>query len=182
MDLQELAAWLFTPGARDIFRFEMLPGYISGGDEPHYTRWCQGLPVEADDNWSSWLDRIATDAAAGIVRRRVHWMTEPLSDHNLFECAEQYTRNGAAGEQIRCRTVSAGRLARMTEGGVRDFWMRDRTDIAVMEYDAAGRFQSAWIPSDPHPWLVDAEDMWNESEPFTSWWAARPQYHGQRVA
>lgn len=175
MDLKELGAWLFQPGIRDIHRIETLDGYVSTGDEPHYTRWRQGLPVEVNEAWDAWLTKIAHDADNGVTRRRVHVMTEPLTPHNLFECGEQYTRNGAAGEQIRAMTADPTVRARM-----QDFWVLDHQQVAVMEYDEAGRFQSAWTPQDPQPWVSLGWALWTAAEPFDSWWAARPQYHGQR--
>jgi hypothetical protein len=177
MDLKELGAWLFQPGVRDIFRLESLDGYISAGDEPYYSHWRRGLPVEVDESWAGWLNKIAEDSAAGITRRRVHAMSEPLTEHNLFECSQQYTRNGDAGEQIGIFTTTPEVRARM-----QDFWMLDHHRIAVMVYDGEGRFQSAYEPADPQPWIELAHGLWSISEPFQAWWAARPQYHSRREA
>lgn len=175
MDLKELGTWLFQPGVRDIFRLETLSGYISTGDQPHYDRWRQGLPVEIDDGPGSWLGRIRRDSEEGITRRRVHVMSEPLAEHNLFECGEQYTRNSAAGEQIRVMTATQQERA-----GLCDFWMLDGEQVAVMNYDSEGRFLDACEPTYPKSWVNLAWALWRASEDFGPWWSARPHYHGQR--
>ncbi|HEY1966809.1 MAG TPA: hypothetical protein VGH89_02580 [Pseudonocardia sp.] len=174
MDLTGLGAWLFRPGVRDVFRLETLDGYVSTGDQPHYDRWRQGLTVEVNDAWRSWLDRIADDASAGITRRRVHVMSEPLTEHNLFECGEQYTRNGRAGEEVRIMIASPAERA-----GLRDFWMLDREQVAVMDYDPTGRFRSAWIADGPRPWTALAWALWRSATPFEPWWAKQPHHHGR---
>jgi hypothetical protein len=174
MDLKDLGAWLFRPGVRDVFRLEALDGYVSSGDQPHYDRWRQGLAVEVNDAWRSWLDRIADDASSGITRRRVHVMSEPLTEHNLFECGEQYTRNGHAGEQIRIVIASPAERA-----GLRDFWMLDGKRVAIMDYDPEGRFRSARVADDPLPWAALAWALWRSAAPFDGWWATRSRHHGQ---
>jgi hypothetical protein len=174
MDLPELGAWLRQPDVHDVMRVETLDGYVSAGDEPHYTRWGQGLAVEVNDAWAAWLDQIAADRAAGKIRRRVHAMSEPLSRHNLFECGEQYTRNSAAGEDIRVLTATPAERA-----GMRDFWVLNHAEVAVMEYSDDGKFLHAWHPADPEPWVHLAWALWRASEPFATWWASRPQ---QQVA
>ena len=176
MDLKELGAYLFED-MHDLLRIETLDWYDSAADDPHYRRWLDTGRVEMNDTWRAWLDRIQRDTAAGITWRRVHIITEPLTDYLRFELGVQYVANAKAGEQI--RIINAPDEAR---AGWRDFFVVNGGRVAVSTYGTTGKFQYADAPRDATDWAQWGRALWDAGVPFAQWWADRPQYHAHRRA
>lgn len=181
MDLTELGGYLFQD-MRDLLRIETLDWYDSAADDPHYRRWLNTGQVEMNDTWQAWLDRIRGDTEAGITWRRVHVVSEPLTDYLRFELGVQYVANAQAGEQIRIFNAPTEAVAEME-----DFFVANGHRVAVSSYDTTGKFQSARVPEGADQWGADqwahfGESLWAAAVPFAEWWADRPQYHNHRQA
>lgn len=175
MDLKELSGYLFQPGLRDLLRVESLAWYDSAADDPHFARFTAGEPPQIDEAWRGWLDRIASDRADGMVRRRVHVIASdaPLTDYLRFELGVQYPLNAAAGERIRILEVGQAQLLGRE---YRDFWVADDR-VAIMEYDRDGKFRRADPAGrDASYWALHAAHLWAEAAPFEEWWADYQQH------
>jgi hypothetical protein len=170
MDLKEMGAYLTTPTPRDILRIEARNWYESAADVEHFARFLNGEPAQVDAGWQGWLNKLAADKAAGTTWRRVHVIAMDcwLTDYLKFEFGEQYTRNAEAGEQIRILEVLSRDLVKY-----RDFYVADGERVALMEYDAGGKFvQADQIRILPGEWALHAEHLWAEAVPFEQWWAS----------
>lgn len=169
MDLAELGAFLFQPRPDDLLRIEGRDWYDSASDDPHFARFKACQPTLVDENWQAWLNRIADTTAAGMVWRRVHALIsgQPLNDYLLFEFGEQYTRNAAAGEQIRILEVPADTPPPP------DFFVADHGErVAISTYDAAAKFVRSDVAGrDASYWADVAADLWEQATPFEQWWA-----------
>jgi hypothetical protein len=95
------------------------------------------LPPRAD----GWPDILRSRLAAGRQVGRVQLFTRPLGDYARFLLAHPYPENVALGEVVRVgyRDQMPADLAAVRE----DFWVFDGQEVAVMEYDDAGRFLRA---------------------------------------
>jgi hypothetical protein len=54
-----------------------------------------------------------------------------------------------------------------------------------MHYNASGRFNGAAVISDEQDanlFRSVAGLLWRQAQPFTTWWAAHPQFHRQNAA
>jgi len=83
--------------------------------------------------------------AAGKRMQRVRVVDEPLGDYLRFEFAF-YPDTIEAGEDIRIldrRTAEAAGLP------AHDYWLFDSSRLALMRYDAEGRFLGAELVEDP---------------------------------
>ncbi len=60
---------------------------------------------------------------------------------------------------------------------VTDFFVIDHKYVVRSLYDEQHRFSPAEVIEEPGVYLALADVIWSTSEPFTSWWAAHPQYH-----
>jgi hypothetical protein len=176
MDLKEMGQYLLQPEPRSLLRVESLANYRSDADTAQLERWREGLPPLVDAGWRAWLDALRKRADSGNPWSRLHVLTEPLSEHLLFELGVQYVANAAAGEIIRILVMD-----RPERAG--DFFViNDGEKVAVSNYDEDGRFDHAQIPANPDHYVALARQMWSDADPFEEWWAARPHYHGQRRA
>ena len=168
MDLKELGAFLFQPDLRDLLRVEARDWYDSASDDPHFARFRTGQPTKVDEGWQAWLDKIATDTANGMTWRRVHVIARgiPLNDYLAFEFGEQYTRNAAAGEEIRILEVPADSLRLYS-----DVFVADGYRVAISTYDDTGKFLYADDATARRSQASAAECTWTYAAPFEEWWA-----------
>ncbi len=123
----------FDSYEREAFRLETLPLYAMHGEEEEFRSFMATghLDLPEDDPW---LIRVREFRASGRSLRRVHLVTQPLSDYLRYEFAA-YAYNIEAGEEIRIFDVTNGHnpLA-----GVQDFWMFDDARVVLMHYRSDG--------------------------------------------
>lgn len=173
MDLTELGGYLF-PGMRDFLKIEALDYYAA--DPEDFRRWREGHPLVESDTTKARHERFRTETARGITWRRIHVVTEPLSDYLMYECEWGYAGNAAAGEDIRMLTVGPGELA-----GVPELFVVNGERVAISHYINGAFSHADRVGRDSGYWIDVAADMWARAEPFDTWWAARPQYQSTRT-
>lgn len=176
--LDQLGDFIDCHHTADLFRLEVLPFYRADSDDDDFHRYLRGEPAPTAQVKQAWLDRIRADAEAGRIRRRVHAVTEPLTDYVRYEAEWGYAFNSAAGERIR--------ITNLTDvlASVGDFFVLDHEHVVRSRYDAAFRFHHAEVlqPDVAVPYIALAELLWEHSVDFDPWWAARPGDHRDTTA
>jgi uncharacterized protein DUF6879 len=101
------------------------------------------LPTDAAKN--EWTSMIADVTASEKSFRRVHVVSEPLTDYLRYEIDWSYGPNVQAGEDVR---ILAGEPSALGLPG-HDYWLFDSRDLWTMQYDEEGRFLYAERIDDP---------------------------------
>jgi hypothetical protein len=136
---------LFTSFGHTAYRLETLQRYDVSYEEDTYAAFLAGRPSYPDMAKNAWTGMISQAVAAGKSFRRVHVVSEPLTDYLRYEIEWSYGPNVAAGEDIRVLPGQPGALGLPDH----DYWLFDSRDLWVMEYDGDGRFLHAEQVSDP---------------------------------
>ncbi|MGH3898274.1 MAG: DUF6879 family protein [Pseudonocardiaceae bacterium] len=173
LTLDQLGEFVASHHTRDLFRLETLSFYNAASDSDDLRRYLQGEPAPTAEAKRPWLDRIRVDVAAGRAWRRIHAVTQPLSDYVRYECEWGYVPNSAAGEQIRIAELTPA-LAQ-----IGDFFVLDGKHVVRSRYGETGRFVNAEVLGDSSaaPFLAIAELLWHQATTFSTWWDAHPRYH-----
>lgn len=138
MKLEDLGT-LFETFRRSAFRLEARDDYNVPDEAERMAAFLEGreLPtrtVATDD----WLALVAAATAMGRHMVRVRVLGKPLTDYTRFELAV-YPENIAAGEEVRLVEREA-LTQRADDAWDEDFWLFDEQTVAVLRYDAEGRF------------------------------------------
>ncbi len=174
LTLDQLGEFVASHHTRDLFRLETLSFYNAASDADDLHRYLRGEPAPTADAKRPWLDRIRADVTSGRAWRRIHAVTQPLSDYVRYECEWGYVPNSAAGEQVRIAELTPA----LAEVG--DFFVLDGRHVVRSRYDETGRFVGAEVMGDSAsavPFLAIAELLWNQATNFSTWWDAHPCYH-----
>ena len=174
LTLDQLGEFVAKHHTRDLFRLETLPFYNAASDADDVRRYLRGEPAPTAEAKRPWLDRIRADVTSGRFWRRIHAVTQPLSDYVRYECEWGYVPNSAAGEQIRIAELTPA----LTQIG--DFFVLDGMHVVRSYYDETGRFVNAGVMGDSAsaaPFLAIAELLWNQATNFSAWWNTHPRYH-----
>jgi hypothetical protein len=129
----------FTTFRHTAYRLETLQSYDVPQEEEPLAAFLAGDPVSFGPSKDGWTAVIAEAVAAGKSFRRVHVVTEPLSDYLRFEM-QSYRPNVEAGEDVRILPVAPGRWPDLPR---HDYWLFDSADLWLMNYDEAGHFAGA---------------------------------------
>jgi hypothetical protein len=176
--IDDLGAWIATRHKQDLLRVQTLARYISVSDGDDFERYLRGEAEPTAPHKRAWLDRLASDAAHGRVRRNVHIVEQPLSEYLRYQFEWCYTFNVAAGQDVRVLDISSNPAASpLTACG--DFAVIEGIDVARNNYAPDGTFLGAvQAPADTAVALTAlAETAWAMAVPFTTWWREHPQYH-----
>lgn len=192
MDAAQLNAWMDRHFTRSAFRLETLQTYEVASDGSDYKRYLDGEPTWTPERKQPWLDHLTAERAAGLRRSRVRVVTHPITPYTRYECEWGYVPNVAAGETV--RIYDMGRTGTWTgstfDAALNDWWLvtdhHGDMHAVRMDYGPDGQFQGAQevIGKRRVQTLVGIRDeMWADSEPFTSWWERHPELHrdGARV-
>lgn len=174
LTLDQLGEFVAKHHTRDLFRLETLSFYNATSDADDLRRYLRGEPAPSAEAKRPWLDRIRADVTSGRAWRRIHAVTQPLSDYVRYECEWGYVPNSAAGEQIRIAELTPA----LTQVG--DFFVLDGRHVVRSHYDETGRFVHAEVmgnAASAAPLLAIAELLWNQATNFSTWWDAHPRYH-----
>lgn len=123
---------------RSLFRLETLEHYDVSSDGGDFQRWQRGEPGPDAERKAAWHKVLQADLDRGVRTSRVHVVRSPLSDYLRYEFEWGYAHN-LAYETIGVLDLAEQPLPRELEG-VGDFWLIDGERVAVMRYDAAGRY------------------------------------------
>lgn len=179
LDVRQLGDLLMT--ARDggsVFRFEGLRSYIADSDGEDYRRYVDGLPGPSMTRKQGWLDLLRNEAARGVHWHRVRLIQRPVSDYERYACEWGYAYNTAAGDD--CRILDPGLRATPP-----DFWLVDNEKVALMHYGHDGHYLGADLiteGAEVKRYVEIRDALWNEAEPFYSWWDRHLEYHRQMRA
>jgi hypothetical protein len=133
LDTEEFGR-LFTSFEHTAYRLETLQRYDVAYEREPFTAFLAGHPVSRE---SEWVGVITAAVQAGKTMRRVHVVTEPLTDYLRFEMAS-YRRNWEAGEDVRILPVTE-----WPDLPRHDYWLFDSRDLWAMEYTDGGQFLHA---------------------------------------
>ncbi|MGX2995181.1 DUF6879 family protein [Streptomyces sp. JNUCC 64] len=124
----------FAGIAREAWRLETLPQYLVPQEAEEFSAFREGRPL-TPYTASPYTERVARQRAEGKRNGRVHIVTRPLSAYLRFEFSRYYEVHVRAGDDIRILDVT-GRPNPLE--GVQDFWMFDRSEVVLMNYEADG--------------------------------------------
>jgi hypothetical protein len=129
-------------------------------------------PDPARDEWDALLD---VHRRAGRVMRRVHIITEPLTDYLRYELTWAYGPSVAAGEDIRIIAVSTGWPEDLPP---LDFWLFDANVLLVAHYTEDTTLLGFEHVTDPAR-IVQAcrwrDAALHHAQPWADYIAARPE-------
>ncbi|WP_016910666.1 DUF6879 family protein [Streptomyces xiaopingdaonensis] len=147
----------------EAWRLETLPQYLMPHEAEQFAAFRDGRPL-SPPGASAYTERVSRQHADGKHNGRVHVVTRPLSDYLRFEFSRYYEPHARAGDEIRILDVTnrPNPLA-----GVQDFWMFDRAEVVLMNYEADGRqINREVFEGDAAPFIEYQRIAVTESVPF----------------
>lgn len=152
----------FTEIEQEAWRLETLPQYLVPQEAEEFAAFREGRPLPPYTA-SSYTERVSRQRAEGKYHGRVHIVTQPLSDYLRFEF-RYYAVHVRAGDDIRILDVT--NRPNPLEG-VQDFWMFDRTEVVLMNYEDDGRqINREVLKGDVSPFIECQRIAVAESVPF----------------
>lgn len=136
LDAEEFGR-LFTSFEHTAYRLETLQQYDVSYEKESFAAFLAGHPAPLGSSKDEWVGVITDAVQAGKTMRRVHVVTEPLTDYLRYEMVS-YGPNWEAGEDIRILPVTG-----WPELPRRDYWLFDSRDLWAMEYTDGGQFLHA---------------------------------------
>ena len=140
---------LFDDFAASAFRLEQLQVYDVPSEVAALAAWRRDGSVGPNE---AWCRTVRAARSRGASMRRVHVVTEPLSDYVRWELTGMRW-SAEAGEDI--RVLPAGRLDDWPT--TPDFWLFDDSLGVRMDYDAGGRFLGGRPTDDVAPLMAVRE-------------------------
>lgn len=184
LDLAGLAEWLDEHHTHGLYRVETLDRYVSASDGDEFARFMRGEAEPDRASKAGWLNKLRADTAAGRIWQRLRVVSPPLSDYVRYECEWGYPDNIAAGEQVRVLDLTTAAAGMDILRRVGDLYLVEDRRVALMNYDAEGRFTSATVVDKSLVLPIDGL-VWQalgQTEDFTTWWAAHPEHHRRHAA
>lgn len=118
------------------YRLELLAAYDEASEAAALEAFMAGRTPGIYPGKRAWMEKVEAAISAGKTMRRVHVVTEPLSDYLRFEVGWSYVFNQAAGEDIRILAGESAPAAVLEAG---DYWLLDSHTLLRMEYGQQGR-------------------------------------------
>lgn len=178
-----LGAFIAQHHRTDLLRVQTLTHYEVASDDEDYHRYLDGEAAPTATGKQEWLDRLRADTTAGRLRRNVHIVRTPLTAYLRYQFEWCYLPNAAAGQDIRVlnasETPAAEALLR-----VGDLAIVEGQHVAQLRYGPSGEYQGAVATGADAAagYVAVAQVAWELATPFTTWWAAHPQYHRDNAA
>ncbi|MFG2692167.1 DUF6879 family protein [Kitasatospora sp. NPDC048407] len=158
-------AWAarFRDFEREAWRLETLPAYNVPQEAEEIRAFKAGERIDPRTHSNSYTEDLRRVRREGKSKGRVHIVTRPLSDYLLYEFM-YYEAHAMAGEEIRIMDVT-GRSNPLV--GVPDFWMFDKREVVLMNYQADGTQISREVyGGDPAEFVEYQRTALTESVPF----------------
>ncbi|MFE7675555.1 DUF6879 family protein [Streptomyces albidoflavus] len=129
-------AWAakFRDFRTEAWRLETLPQYLVPQEAEEFAAFLAGHPLDPHAYANEYTDDLKRVRREGRSKGRVHIVTRPLSDYLRFEFT-YYLPHAWAGEDIRILDVTGWPNPL---DGVQDFWMFDRSEVVLMNYEPDG--------------------------------------------
>ncbi|MGW1147430.1 DUF6879 family protein [Streptomyces sp. NPDC002454] len=124
----------FAAIRHEAWRLETLPQYLVPQEAEDLAAFREGRSL-APYTASPYTERVSRQRVEGKYNGRVHIVTQPLSSYLEFEFSRYYGVHVRAGDDIRILDVTD--RPNPLEG-VQDFWMFDRSEVVLMNYEADG--------------------------------------------
>ncbi|MBW1598520.1 DUF6879 family protein [Streptomyces sp. JJ38] len=147
----------------EAWRLETLPAYNVSQEEDQIRAFMAGERIDPHAYSNEYTEDLKRLRREGKSKGRVHIVTRPLSDYLRFEFM-YYRPHAWAGEDIRIMDVTDrdNPLA-----GVQDFWMFDRAEVILMNYEVDGTQINREVhEGDVSPFLEYQRIALAESVPF----------------
>ncbi|GAA2222416.1 hypothetical protein GCM10010232_03510 [Streptomyces amakusaensis] len=153
----------FTGIAHEAWRLETLPQYLVPQEAEEFSAFREGRPLPPYTA-SAYTERVSRQRTEGKHNGRVHIVTQPLSDYLRFEFSRYYEVHAQAGDNI--RILDATNRPNPLEG-VQDFWMFDRSEVVLMNYEEDGtQINREVFEGDVSPFIEYQRIAIAESVPF----------------
>ncbi|MCC3770136.1 DUF6879 family protein [Streptomyces sp. UNOC14_S4] len=148
---------------REAWRLETLPWYRVPSEEDEIRDFLAGRRIDPQNHSSGYTEGLRKIRAEGKSKGRVHIVTRPLTEYLRFEFM-YYEAHSLAGDDIRILDVT-GRPNPLE--GVQDFWLFDKTEVVLMNYEADGtQINRELYEGDPGPYVEYQRIALAESVPF----------------
>lgn len=147
----------------EAWRLETLPEYRVSQEDDEMRAFLAGERIDPHAYSNEYTDDLKRVRAEGKSKGRVHVVTRPLSAYLRYEFM-YYRPHAWAGEDIRIMDVTdrENPLA-----GVQDFWMFDRSEVVLMNYESDGtQISREMFEGDVSPFLEYQRIALAESVPF----------------
>lgn len=181
MNAAELRDFIRANFSRTAFRLEVLQQYEVASDGNDFGRYLAGAEMPTPERKQPWLDRLRSDHANGLRRRRVRLVTRPVTDYTRYECEWSYAPNGVAGEAIRILDLGERDMPASGPLVERDWWLLDDQHLLAMHYGDDGEFLEAGLQPDEVAAAITVRDqLWAAAEPFPAWWHRHSELHNDR--
>ncbi|MGI5163838.1 DUF6879 family protein [Spirillospora sp. CA-253888] len=154
---------LFTRFGREAVHLEMRDSYGTEIELPHMAKWAAG---EHDDlEWlRGWCDVVREGVGEGKSFRRVHVVSEPLSDYQRWSHSIMQPHLDAGSE---VRWMPRRHVSSIAFPG-NDFWMFDDRLVVFHHYDGNGRnmdFTTSTAPCDIELCRNAFDAVWGKAIP-----------------
>lgn len=118
----------------EAWRLETLPAYNVPQEAEEIRAFRAGERIDPHAHSNEYTEDLKRVRSEGRSKGRVHIVTRPLSEYLRYEFM-YYLPHAWAGEEIRIMDVTdrPNPLA-----GVQDFWMFDKSEVVLMNYEADG--------------------------------------------
>jgi len=124
---------LFTRFEREAIHLEMRDSYGTKVELPHMAKWAAGEPDDLE--WlRPWCDQVRQQVAEGKRYRRVHVVSEPLSDYQRWSYSIMQPHVDAGTEM---RWMPRRQVSEIGFPG-NDFWLFDRRLVVFHHYSGNG--------------------------------------------
>jgi FtsP/CotA-like multicopper oxidase with cupredoxin domain len=123
--------------ATSAFRLEARQSYAADDEAAAFTRWQEHghVPAATDPLIAAWTGMVRARVAHGAVMRRVHVVSQPMTEYVRFELMAQRAHSVPAGEQV--RVVDADGHPDLAHA--EDFWLLDDRVGVRLIYDDDGQ-------------------------------------------
>jgi hypothetical protein len=158
---------LFTKFDHTAVHLEMRDSYGTAAELPYMAKWASG---EYDDlEWlQPWCDEVRANVAQGMTYRRVHVVSEPLSDYQRWSWSIMQPHIDAGTDM---RWMPRRRVSSIAFPG-NDFWMFDSRLVVFHHYSGNGAstgFTTSEDPSDIDLCASAFEAVWKLAIPHSDY-------------